>query len=405
VDLDAFKGNLRTIQRRTLPRSGTPQATSHIASGHSGRATRGRILLVLKADAYGHGAVTLAHAALREGVWGFGVSTAPEALELRAAGIHCPILILGTVIGSEVRPCLEHDVHIGLHSSDRRRTLQHEARALGRIAKVHLNVDTGMSRLGVPPERALELARGVAESDNLTLAGTMTHIAASHGLLEDQGREQVERFDAYLSTARSEGLPVGLVHAANSAATFTGLADRYDAVRTGIAALGEVPPPLAPEAALRPVMSLRSQVVFLRDVARGTPVGYGATWHAPRDSRLATISIGFDDGVPWRLTGCGEVLIRGQRAPIIGTVCMDYVTLDVTPIRGVQVGDVATLIGRDGEAELSLREVASRAGTIPYEVASSVGKRVPRIYHQGDPEVLIPAARPSDVPAAREFVS
>lgn len=383
IDLDALTHNLAAIRRRAGPGV--------------------RVMLVVKADAYGLGAVTIARHAARCGVSALGVGTSREALELQGAGIRLPVLVLGTVIENELADCLSHGIHIGLHSADRRASLQALAMAMGTVANVHLNVDTGMGRLGVLPSRAVGLLEEIHASRNLALAGIMTHVAAPHGASDEATFGQALAFDELLAAARARGILPGSVHVANSCAIFSGVrgphAWPYDMVRPGIAAYGTLPAHLARAAELRPVVTLASQVVFLKDVPAGTPVGYDATWRAPRPTRIATLSVGYADGVPWSLSGSGEVLLRGRRAPIVGRVSMDYTTVDIGRVPGVCVGDTAILIGRDGQDELRLADVARRAGTIPHELLCSFGKRVERVYTGGD-EILpaAPGARTRSLP-------
>ena len=374
IDLDALEHNLGVIRSRIAP----------------GVA----VMLVAKADAYGHGAVAVAHHAVRCGVACIGVGTATEALELRHAGVRTRILILGTLVDEEVPAALRHGIEIGLHSSDRREALQRAAARLGLTCRVHLNVDTGMGRLGVLPERALDLLREIRNSPQLELAGVMTHITAPDGARAESTALQMRRFHEALAGARAEGLLRGWLHIANSACIFTGLEPMGDAVRPGISAFGILPPELPGADELRPVMSLRTQVVFLKDLSMGSTLGYGNTWRAARRTRVATLPLGYNDGVDWRLSNRGVVLVRGRRARIIGRVSMDYTTVDVTDIPGVAVGDRATLIGTDGDEHLGVLELASAAGTIPYEITCSVGRRVARIYAGASPDpgpgVLIP---------------
>jgi len=366
------------------------QALTHNLAAIRRRAGKGvRVLLVVKADAYGHGAVTVARHAVRCGVEALGVSTSREALELRHSGIQVPILVLGIVIDEELVDCLKHEVHIGIHSSDRRASLQKLARKHGLRARVHLNVDTGMGQLGVPVELALGLLNEIHASANLDLAGTMTHIAATMGLLEGPGRLQKARFERLLQSARDHDFPTGWVHMANSATLFTSSASEmqaFDTVRPGIAAYGALDPQLDMAGELLPVLSLRGQVVYLRDIPRGASVGYGSTWRAERPTRIATLALGYDDGVPWCLGGVGQALVHGRRAPLIGRVSMDYTSIDVGHIDGVRVGDVATLIGRDGAEEIRLEDIARGARTIPYEISCSVGRRVARVVRQVESE-------------------
>jgi alanine racemase len=374
IDLDALTHNLTAIRRR------------------AGNGVR--VVLVVKADAYGHGAVPIAHHALRCGVAAFGVGTSAEALELRQAGLRVPILVLGTIVDEEAAACLRNDVHIGLHSSDRLAMLRELAGRLGQRARVHLNVDTGMGGLGVPPQRALELLREVRTSPNVVLEGVMTHVASPEGALDPFTVEQAHSFRRVLDAARAEDLVRGWTHAASSASIFTGLLPAFDTVRPGISAYGILPARLPGAADLLPVMALRCQVVFLKDLEPGTPVGYGSTWRAERRTRVAVLPVGYNDGVAWRLSNAGEVLVRGRRAPIVGRVSMDYVTVDVGHVPGVRVGDTATLIGCDGEQRIGVEEVAERAGTISYEITCSVGQRVEHVYVGGE-EITLPSQAPA----------
>jgi alanine racemase len=376
VDLDALTANLAIIRRR------------------AGAGTR--VMLVVKQDAYGHGAVAVAHHAVRCGVGAFGVGTSGEALELREAGIRLPILVLGTVVEEELPACLRHRVHFGLHATDRVASLAALARATGVKAQVHLNVDTGMGRLGVPVERALALLQAVADQDSLELAGVMSHVAATDGLLDPSAAEQVARFEETLTEARARGLLAGWTHMANSAALFTGLdgdlpGTSMDTVRPGIAAYGALPSHLPGARELRPVLALRTRVVFFKDVTAGTPVGYESTWRASEDTRIATLAIGYGHGLPWRTRGA-EVLLAGGRAPIVGRLSMDYATVDVGHLPGVRVGDVATLLGRDGSESIGLEALAGAADTIPYEVSCGLG-RLPRL-HRGGEQVPLPSQAP-----------
>jgi len=388
IDLDALTHNLAIVRQCAGP--GT------------------RVMLVVKADAYGHGATAVAHHAVRCGIGALGVGNSAEALDLRESGVRLPILILGTVIDDELGPCLRNDVHVGLHSGDRTRSLERLCAQMEVVGKVHLNVDTGMGRLGVLPARALELLSEVQRAPHLELAGVMTHVSAPDGALDPQTARQLARFDQVLDGARAGGLLCGWIHAANSAAIFTGLGRRYDTVRPGIAAYGALPAHLPGAGELRPVLALRSQVVFLKDVPRGTPVGYGSTWRAPRATRIATIPMGYDDGIPWHLVGPAEVLVRGRRAPLVGRVSMDYTTVDVGHVPDVRVGDVVTVIGRDGRGgrgEIRLEDWARLAQTIPYEIACSIGKRVRRVFAGGEqlelPAQVPRAPSPEPSPAGR----
>ena len=372
IDLDAMTHNLAVIRRKAGPGV--------------------RIMLVVKADAYGHGAIAVANHAVRCGVAALGVGTSAEALELRGSGIRIPILVLGTIIEDEARDCLRHGIEVALHSSDRCALLQDLAKRLGLKARVHLNVDTGMGRLGVLPGKAIDLLRSIRSSSHLELAGVMSHVSAPEGAFSAATSEQARLFEHVLRTARIEGLLEGFrgwIHLANSAAVFTDLRPRYDTVRPGIGAYGILSADLPGSGDLRPVMSLRSQIVFMKDLPTGAHVGYGSTWTAERTTRVATLPVGYDDGVSWRLSNKGEVLVGGRRAPVIGRISMDYTTIDVTQVPGAKVGDLVTLIGSDGGETITVDEIARLADTISYEIVCAVGKRVRRTY-VGGTEIELP---------------
>lgn len=377
IDLDALTTNLAVIRRRAGPRV--------------------RVMLVVKADAYGHGSVGIAHHAVRCGIAALGVGTSQEALELRSSGIRLPILVLGTIIDDEAPDCLRNEIHVALHSFDRCAMLQELALTLGVKARVHLNVDTGMGRLGVLPHRAIELLREIRTSSHLDLCGIMTHVSAPDGARSASTVEQQRSFGNVLRDARAQALVKGWIHMANSASVFTDLRPLYDTIRPGISAYGVMPGDMPGSDELRPVMALRSQIVFLKDIPAGYAVGYASTWRSERATRIATLPLGYNDGVPWRLGNKGEVLVRGRRAPIVGRVSMDYVTVDVGRIPGAVVGDVVTLVGSDGGETISAEEVAGKADTIAYEVTCAVGKRVRRVYRGGG-EIVVPATGASAAP-------
>lgn len=381
IDLDALAQNLRSVCQRA-------------GSGV-------RVMLVVKQDAYGHGAVAIAHHALRCGIGALGVGSSQEALELRQAGLQAPILILGTVVEEELPACLRHDIHVGVHAVDRCRSLQKLARMMGVQAHVHLNVDTGMGRLGISPSLALDLLREVHEASHLQLAGLMTHLSAPEGGHCPSSHEQLALFSRLVAEARAEGLPCGWIHALNSAGLFTnlrvsaGMDSGSQMVRVGIAAYGALPRHLMPPDGLNQIMSLRSRIVFLKDVPVDTPVGYGSLWRAPRPTRIATLPIGYGHGLPRNLQGW-DVLIGGRRAPLVGRLSMDYATVDVGHLEGVRVGQDVTLLGRDGEEELRLEDLAHSLGTIPHELSCSLG-RLPRVF-VGGAEPFLPAQSPPREP-------
>ncbi len=362
IRLDHLRDNYQLIRRRL------PKTT--------------RVMAVVKADAYGHGAVEVGRELETLRVDRFGVGDSGEALELRAAGITTPIVILGAIIDGEQEQVVAHGLEVTIHSESRIDCLAREARRQGRRCKVHLKIDTGMGRLGVLPQRALVLLRRISRQPWLELVGVATHFAGT-GAGRDPGNEaQLARFLELREQVRREGLGQPLWHAAASAAIFSALDAELDLVRPGGALWGIAPANAGVAArALKPVLSLHTQVIFLKDVPVGTPIGYERTWRTPAKTRIATVPVGYNDGLPLRLGNHGFALIRGARAPVVGRVSMDYTMLDVGRIKGVKVGEPVTLIGRDGEAALPVAEFAASAGTLPYEALCSLGRRVARVYH------------------------
>ena len=374
VDLDAFLGNLAVVRRR---------------------ARGAEVWPVLKANAYGHGAGPVARTCATAGVRRIGVADGSEALALREAGVTTPLLVLGAVIDSEVPDLLGRDVEVGLHSEARARRLGELARRAGRRLGVHLEVDVGMGRLGVRPEAVPRVVAAVAEEPALELRALMAHFPSSAGWGREETRRQHAAFAAAVREAEAVLGRRVPTHCANSASLFTDMEALGDAVRPGISLFGILPRLGGAESGLRPILSLRTQVVFLKDVPAGTPVGYDGRWTAPRPTRIATLPIGYNDGIPWRLgvSSGAEVLVRGVRCPVVGAISMDYVTVDVGHVPGVGVGDVVTLVGRDGEDEIRVLDLARAAGTIPYELTCRLGARVRRVYKGG--AVAVPAAAPA----------
>jgi len=342
------------------------------------------VMAVIKADAYGHGAVPVARAALDAGAARLGVGDSTEAIELRQSGITAPVHVLGALVEREIDEVIFHGITPTIHSLSRIASLDDRARAQGRRLPVHLMVDTGMGRLGVRPESALDLLREIAARPNLFLEGIATHLSSAGDPDPAFTQEQLATFRRVLRTARASGMHIPKVHAAATGGLFFhGKGARFNMVRPGISLYGIDPGGLAERTGVRlePVLSLRSQIVFLKQIEAGAPIGYGASWRAPARTMIATIPIGYDDGYPYTCSGKGaEVLVKGVRCPIVGTVTMDYLIVDVGRVVEPRVGDTVTLVGRDGDAEIRVEELARWAGTIPYAIPCGLGKRVRRIY-------------------------
>lgn len=362
IRLDHLRDNYQLLRKRLAPAT--------------------RVMAVVKADAYGHGAVEIARELQSLGVDHFGVGDSGEALELRSAGIGSKILILGAIVDGEQEQVVAHGLAVAIHSESRIAQLAREARRQRHVCKVHLKVDTGMGRLGVLPSRALALLRRIAKNPWLELEGVATHFAGTSSGEDRGNEEQLEEFLELRNAVRQEGLGQPLWHAAASAAIFSSLGAELDLVRPGGALWGIAPAESGAAArGLKPILSLHTQVIFLKDVVAGTSIGYGRTHRTAGKTRIATVPVGYNDGLPLRLGNRGFALVCGARAPIVGRVSMDYTMLDVGRIRGVNVGEPVTLIGRDGAAALPVEEVATLAETLPYEVLCSLGRRVARVYH------------------------
>ncbi len=365
IDLAALKHNIATIRKTLEPRT--------------------RIMAVAKADAYGHGALPVAWTALESGCSMVGVGDSNEALQLREGGIAGPILILGAIVEEEILKVVQYDISVSVHSPDLLPLLDQEARRRNRQLKVHLKVDTGMARLGASPARALDLARAVLDCKNLSLEGLSTHLASASN--PEAVREQIDLFRATVDELARDGIQPPLLHAANSVGLFTCPETHFDMVRPGIALYGIDPGPFARLGLhLKPVLTLKTQIAYLKGVAEGVPIGYDGRFRTSKPTRIATCPVGYNDGYPYQLSGKGEALVRGRRVPVVGTVTMDYIMLDLGDVPEAEVGDEVTLAGEG----VRIEELARKAGTIPYEFTCRLGRRVGRIPKNA--EVAIPPA-------------
>jgi alanine racemase len=362
VDLGAIDHNLRQVARRKSPQAG--------------------LMAVVKANAYGHGAVPVAETALAAGANWLGVAILGEAIELRRAGVAAPILILGYTPPDEVGSVLANDVSQAVFSMETARALSREAARLGRRARVHLKVDTGMSRLGVAPgQDGLAFAKDLAGLPGLDLEGIFTHFAAADDPDQGYTRWQLERFTAFIEDLRALGIEFRIRHAANSAAIINLPEAHLDLVRLGISLYGYHPSPGGEGGvALRPAMTVKARIGYLKEVPAGTCVSYGRTFVTGRPTVLATLPLGYADGYPRLLSSRGAVIIHGRMAPVVGRVCMDQIMVDVTDIPRVALGDEVIVLGRQGEVGMTADDLAALTGTISYEILCGVSPRVPRVY-------------------------
>jgi alanine racemase len=353
IDLRALVRNLRRIRSRMPPQT--------------------KIMFVVKANAYGHDAALCARAAerARAADW-LGVSSVEEGVALRDAGARLPILVLGSLYPFEsALAAAAHDLTPIVASLEAARRLSEAAARLRRTINLHVKVDTGMGRIGVRPEAAVPLVRALKSLPGVRVQGIYTHLACADSDAAFTA-VQLRAFRGVVTSLSREGLRPPLVHAGNSAGALRYASARYDLVRPGLAAYGLYP-------GFEPVLTLKSKIVFQKTVAKGASISYDATWRAKRATRVATLPIGYGDGYARALSNRADVLIGGRRCPVIGRVTMDQVMVDVTGAPDARVGDDAVLIGRQGRAEIPASELARLCGTIPYETATALSSRVPRV--------------------------
>jgi alanine racemase len=334
---------------------------------------------VVKADGYGHGADVCAGAALEGGATRLAVATAAEAEEIGRRFQHVPLLTMGALTEEEVNVVISAGSELALWREDFRRLVAERGRAHGHRPKVHVKYDSGMGRLGNrDADEVLELVHACAADPDLELAGIWTHFATADELDSSFFDEQLERF-ADLAAKVKEEHPQVLVHAANSAAVLRDRRSHFGMARCGVAIYGLDPFQRDPaEQGLRPALTLRSHVADVKRFPAGAGAGYGRKWQAPVDTWVGVVPIGYGDGVRRALTNNADVLVRGERHPLVGTVSMDNITIDLGPETEVRPGDEAVLIGRQGEEQILAEEVAHRLETINYEVACAISSRVPR---------------------------
>lgn len=349
-------------------------------------ASPAEVLAVVKADAYGHGAVPVARAAIDAGATWLGVALVEEGAELREGGVHAAVLLLsepppeaaGEVVDRRLTPVVYTEVGIEALAK------AVADRGLDVPLPVHLKVDTGMHRVGATPADALWLAERIAQRPELRLEGVCTHFAVADEPENPYTAEQLERFVDVLAALERKGLRPPIVHAANSAGLLTAPRPYCNLVRAGIAIYGIAPAPeLVGRARLRPALALKARVAHVKTLDAGARLSYGLRYELDRSARIATVPIGYADGVPRNLgTAGGEVLVGGRRHPIAGTITMDQLMVDVGD-EPVVVGDDVVLIGHQGDAEVTAQEWAQRLGTIAYEVVCGIAPRVPRVYLDG----------------------
>jgi alanine racemase len=341
------------------------------------------LLAVMKADAYGHGALKVAQTALNNGASWLGVACLPEAQVLRKGGISAPLLILGYTPAWQARDSLRYDLRTTIFSLDVARALSKAAVAIGKQARVHIKVDTGMHRLGLFPEQVIGFIREIQNLPNLIIEGLFTHFSVaddSNDWYSSYTEQQLQRFKGLLEQLVTEQIDIPIIHAANSAGTLAWRAAHFNMVRPGIALYGIAPSPdIALPDDCQAALSWKTQIAQVKELPAESYISYGATYRTEKSERIAVIPVGYADGFRRAPTTWGEVLVRGKRAPIVGRVCMDQTMINVTHIPGVRQGDEVVLIGEQADSSITVEEVATRLGTIPYEVISEILARVPRV--------------------------
>ena len=362
IDLDALAHNVRQIKALLLPRT--------------------ELMAVVKADGYGHGAVTVARTVIGQGATWLAVATVLEGIDLRQGGIQVPILVLGaTQTLQEIEAVIQWQLQPTLCSAEQALLF---SKHLQQPLQVHLNIDTGMSRLGPLWQQGIAFIQFVSELPHLNIASIFSHLATADEVDSSFVDLQDHRFQEVVQQVQAEGLLIPKLHLANSAGTLKGPQFHYNLVRVGLALYGLYPAPMFQDTVqLRPVMQVKARIAQIKKVPAGTGVSYGHTFATTGPMQVAILGIGYADGVPRPLSNQIKVLIRGQLVPQIGAITMDQMMVDVTDIPELQAGEIATLIGREGDTQLTVESWAQQLGTISYEIVCGFQPRLPRVVVSG----------------------
>ncbi|MBP0029742.1 alanine racemase [Roseofilum sp. Guam] len=340
-----------------------------------------QLMAVVKADAYGHGAIAVAETALEAGASWLGVATIPEGIQLREAGIEAPILLLGAVNSPEQIQAIAHwHLQPTLCSAKQALIVSETLSELGKTLTVHLKLDTGMSRLGIPWQEGAEFFQQVSHLPHLQIGSIYSHLATADSPDPQIMNQQHQRFQEAIAQIKATGLPLPKLHLANSAATLCDRSCHYDFVRVGLATYGLYPAPhLQGLVSLKPVMQVRARITQIKTIPAGTGISYGYQYITAQEMTVAVVGIGYADGVPRNLSNKLHVGIRGQRIPQVGAITMDQLMLDVSSIPDLQVGEVVTLLGQDGQNQFTADDWADTLGTISWEILCSFKHRLPRV--------------------------
>ena len=365
VNLDAIYDNMKNLKENTKAGTG--------------------MIAVIKTDGYGHGAVPIAKT-VDELVWGYAVATSDEGVNLRTNGVTKPVIILGYTHESQYEKIVENDMRPAIFTFEDAKKLSDVACSESKKAKIHIKIDTGMSRIGFHPDKdSVKVISDISRLPGIEIEGIFTHFYASDETDKTSAYEQYKIFNNIINELEAEGINIPIKHCSNSAAIIDMPDVNMDCVRVGIALYGMYPSDEVDKTKVKltPAMELKSHIICLKEVEKGVGISYGATYVTSEKTKVATVSVGYGDGYRRSLSNKGCVLIRGQKAPILGRVCMDQFMVDVTHIKDVQRGDVVTLLGKDGDMEITAEELAGMAGeTFNYEIVCDIGKRIPRVFYR-----------------------
>lgn len=363
IDLDRIYGNIERTKKKLNPET--------------------KLLAVIKADAYGHGAVAVSKV-LEPLADMYGVAIVEEAVELRNSGCKKPILILGTVPPEQYKDVAAYNITPAIYTWEMAEKYQEEASKQGCIGKAHIKLDTGMGRIGfLPNEESIDTIERISRLPNVELEGCFTHMARADEKEKKYAYSQFETYRWFLEELKKRGIEFKIRHVANSASTMEFKEFQLDMVRSGISTYGIYPSDEVDKGKLllEPAMSLKARISYIKELPKGCPVSYGGTYVTKNATRIATIPVGYADGYPRALSGKASVLLKGIRVPVIGRVCMDQFMVDITGVKDASIGDWATLMGRDGNEEITVEELSYMAGSFPYEFVCDVSGRVPREYY------------------------
>lgn len=364
IDLDAIAYNMEQMKQNIRPET--------------------KVMAVIKADGYGHGAVQIAEMMERWNyIWGFAVATLDEAVVLRTEGIQKPILVLGCVFPDQYMEMLKHEIRMNIYTEEMAESISRMAAREGKTAYMHIKLDTGMSRLGFGiNEQSAETIKRISKMPNVNMEGIFTHFTKADEKDKSFTKKQIQEFVWMTERLKEKNVRFTYEHCSNSAGIIDVPEANFDIVRAGISTYGLYPSEEVDKTnvKLKPALALKSHVAFVKEIESGTPVSYGGTFVAKEKMKIATIPVGYADGYPRSLSNKGYVLISGKKAPILGRVCMDQFMVDVTQIEGVSFGDKVTMIGKDGNEILPVEVLSELSGRFNYEFVCDLGKRIPRVY-------------------------